>query len=405
MSSQPDYNLADRMRSIEPSPFLAVLHAARKVEARGKKVLYLSVGEPDFQTPDNIKAAGIRAIERGDTRYTAMDGTAALKEAIRLKLARDNALTYEDAQITVTCGGTQAIFNTMFATVGPGDEVILPAPFFPPYISAIRLAGATPVLIPTREADGFVPKAQDIAATITPRTRWLVLNSPSNPTGSVIGSDELAAIASVVRNHPRVLVFSDDIYESISYNDQPFQNIVNVAPDFKDRTVILNGVSKAYAMTGWRVGYLAGPAPLIAGVSQVSANSTFTPSSISQAAAIEALLGPQERLREQKVAYQSRRDMVLMRLRDIPDLSSATPEGAFYVFVNCQRFFGHHTPEGKVIANDLDFVLHALNSEGLAMLQGSAFGMPGYFRISYATAKSTLTEAMDRLTLACQLLQ
>lgn len=359
------------------------------------------MGEPDFETPDNAKAAGIRAIESGDTRYTAMDGTSALKQTICAKLLRDNALDYTPEQITVTVGGTQAIFNTMFATVCEGDEVILPAPYFQPYVTAILLAGAKPVVLQTQEADGFVPKACDIEAVITPRTRWLVLNSPSNPAGAVIGRQDLIDIAAVVRAHPRLLVFSDDIYETIVFDDQPFCNIVNVAPDLKCRTVMLNGVSKAYAMTGWRVGYLAGPKALIAGISQVAANSTFSPSSISQAAAAEALRGPQEQTRLQAQAYQRRRDLVLQRLKAIPGISCAMPRGAFYVFMNCHALLDRTSPLGQRITTDSDFVLHVLNYAGLALVQGSAFGIPGYFRISYAASESTLHEAMDRLASAC----
>lgn len=372
------YRLAPRMRALEPSPFLAVLQAARRVEAQGRKVIYLSMGEPDFATPEHVKQAGIQAIERGETRYTAMDGTVQLKDAICRKLMRDNRLEYQRNQITVTAGGTQAIFNTMLATIGPGDEVILPAPFFQPYVSAILLCGASPVVLPTREEDGFVPRAEHIAKLITGKTRWLILNSPSNPAGAVIGHAELVEIAALLRRHPDVLVFSDDIYESIYYRDEPFSNIVNVAPDLADRTLILNGISKAYAMTGWRIGYLAGPEPLVSAVSQVTATSTFTASSIAQAAAVEALDGTQESLVTQNGAYRNRRDLLIRKVNQIPGLQCRTPDGAFYLFVNCAQFINKRTPDGALVNDDLAFTLHLLNHSGLAGVQGSAFGMPGF---------------------------
>ena len=396
--------LAPRMRGLEPSPFLAVLQAAREVEARGQHVIYLSTGEPDFPTPEHAKQAGIDAIEKGQTRYTAMDGAPQLKDAICRKLLRDNQLAYERSQVTVTAGGTQAIFNTMMASVGPGDEVVLPAPFFQPYASAVRMAGAMPVIAATREDQGFVPQVDDIEKLLTPRTRWLVLNSPSNPAGAVIGHHALKAMADLLRQHPEVLVFSDDIYESIYFGDEPFQNIVNVAPDFAERTLILNGISKAYSMTGWRVGYLAGPAPVISAVSQVTAASTFTASSISQAAAVAALDGPQDSLPAQNSAYRSRRDLVVQMVTKIPGLSCTTPNGAFYLFVNCSKFFGRRTPEGKLIGGDQDFVLHLLDF-GLAAVPGSAFGTPGYFRIAFAATEATLRSAVDRLASACAALQ
>lgn len=399
------YRLAPRMRSLEPSPFLAVLQAAREVEARGRKVVYLSMGEPDFATPEHVKQTGIRAIQRGETRYTAMDGTVQLKDAIGRKLLRDNRLTYQRHQITVTAGGTQAIFNVMLATVGPGDEVILPAPFFQPYLSAILLCGATPVILPTREEEGFMPRAKRIAEVVTEKTRWLILNSPSNPAGAVIDRTELAEIAALLRQHPDVLVFSDDIYESIYYGDEPFSNIVNVAPDLADRTLILNGISKAYAMTGWRIGYLAGPEPLVAAVSQVTATSTFTASSIAQAAAVEALDGPQASLVTQNAAYRNRRDLMVDKVNQIPGLHCRTPDGAFYLFINCSQFVGKRTPEGTLISDDLRFVLHLLNHAGLASVQGSAFGMPGFIRIAYAASEETLNEAADRLAAACMALR
>jgi aspartate aminotransferase len=399
------YRLASRMGELEPSPFLAVLQAAREVESKGKHVIYLSMGEPDFPTPENVKRAGASAIQSGDTRYTAMDGTLKLKDAISRKFLRDNGLSYGRNEITVTAGGTQAIFNAMLATVGPGDEVVLPAPFFQPYVSAILLAGAKPVILKTREEDGFVPQAEHIARVLTERTRWLVLNSPSNPAGSVIGHQQLVEIADILRKYPNVLVFSDEIYESIYFGEERLQNIANVDPEFRSRTLILNGVSKAYSMTGWRIGYLAGPQPLISAVSQITATSTFTASSISQAAAVEALDGPQDLIPLQNEAYQSRRDLLLRRLKEIPGLKCSVPDGAFYLFINCSEFIGRRTGDGKVISSDLDFVLWLLDFAGLAAVQGSAFGTPGFIRISYAASEKTLNEAVDRLAAGCAALQ
>jgi aspartate aminotransferase len=395
------YKLADRMASIDGSPFLAVLRAAKEVEAQGKTVRYLSMGEPDFKTPDHIRQAGIAAIQRGDTGYTAMDGTPQLKSAIAIKMKRDNGLDFAADQITVTLGGTQALFNGMFATTGPGDEVILPAPYFQPYISAIKLAGATPVIVPTREERGFVLTAEDLIPAISDKTRWLILNSPSNPAGTVIEACELVRLAEVLRGHPDIMIWTDDIYESIVFDGRKFENIINLAPDLKDRTVILNGVSKAYAMTGWRVGYLCGPAPVIEAISQVCATQTFAPCSITQAAAAEALTSSQDIVHQRRDAYEARRNLVCDRLRLIPGITIADPKGAFYAFPSCHSFFGKCTPEGNVIETDLDFVLYVLRSQGLATVQGSAFGLPGYFRISFAADEEVLADALDLLRAAC----
>ncbi|MFT4439075.1 pyridoxal phosphate-dependent aminotransferase [Caballeronia sp. 15715] len=401
MGQQFDYTFAARMGRLEPSPFYIIQSAAAEIERNGIEVLYLSIGEPDFDTPHRIKNAAVEAIVRGDTKYTASDGTKQLKKAIQLKFSRDNGLSYADNEITVTMGGVQAIFNTFMATVSAGDEVILPAPYFSPYASAISLSGATAVLLKTQERHGFIPQPEEIEALITSRTRWLVLNSPSNPSGAVISSEMLQEIAEVVRRHPRLLVFSDDMYETIRFDDRPFANIVNAVPDFRGRTVILNGVSKAYAMTGWRMAYLAGPKELISGISQVSATSAFAPNSISQAAAVEALSGPQEKTRAQSDAYEKRRDILLAGLSKIAGLTFTRPAGAFFVLVNCQQFFGKRTAAGRIIENDVDFVLHCLRSESVAFMPGSGFGMPGYFRISFAASEPVLYEALKRIQNIC----
>ena len=394
------YRLASRMAAIEPSPFLAVLRAAREVERQGREVLYLSMGEPDFETPEHVREAGVSAIRRGETRYTAMDGTPALKAAIAEKTERDNRLTYVADEITVTLGGTQGIFNGMFATVGPGDEVVLPAPYFQPYLSAIRLAGATPVIVQTREEDDFNLSPEALTAAITTKTRWVILNSPSNPSGAVVGPETLAALADVLRRHPDVLVWSDDIYESIQFHGR-FENIVNVAPDLRDRTVILNGVSKAYAMTGWRVGWLCGPAPLIEAISQVSATQTFTPCSITQAGAVEALTGDQASVAAQCAVYAARAARMTDGLGAIPGLTLAPPRGAFYAFPGCHALMGTTTPGGETVRSDLDLALHVLRHSGVASVGGSAFGTPGHLRLSFAASEDVLDRALDGIASAC----
>lgn len=389
------------MSRVGRSSFHALQHAAREAERLGRDVLYLSVGEPGFETPFHVKEAAIRAIHEGQTRYTATDGTPSFKAAIQRKFRRDNQLIYATNEITVAMGGVQAIFNTFMATIGPGDEVILPAPFFSPYLSSVSLTGAEPIVLMTREEDGFVPRAKDIAALLTPRTRWLVLNSPANPSGAIIGEQELREIAAVLQDHPRALVFSDDIYEAIRLDDQPFKNIVNVVPSFRDRTVILNGVSKSYAMTGWRMAYLAGPAPLIESITELANSSAFAPNSISQIAATEALDGPQHLIRDHNEAYRQKRDLLLKLLDEIPQLSYVRPSGTFFLLVNWQQFLGVTTRSGHLLANDVDFVLHLLREANIAFMPGSAFGLPGYFRISFAVAGTTLREAIGRLAAAC----
>lgn len=396
-----NYPLAARMGAIEESPFLAVIRAVQKVERSGRQVHDLSRGEPDSETPEIVKLAGIEAIETGNTRYTAMDGTEALQAAIAAKMLRDNDLNYGPNQITVTAGGTQAIFNAMMATVGPGDEVILPAPFFPPYLSAIRLAGATPVLVETFPETSFALTAAALEKALTPKTRWVVLISPCNPSGSVIEADELTAIAEVLRGYPDVMVWSDDIYESIIYDGRKFRNIINVAPDFFDRTVILNGVSKAYSMTGWRLGYLCGPAPLIEAATQVAANSTFSVNAISQAAAVVALTADQGTIDEQCREYQARRDIVYEGLAAIPSMSIVRPKGSFYAFPGCQGFMGKSAPNGRKLETDLDFVLYILETAGVALLPGSAFGLAGYARFSFAANQTVLRDAVTRIASAC----
>lgn len=394
--------LAPRVQVLAPSPFLAVQRAAREVEDEGRDVHYLSIGEPDFETPERVKRAGIDAITRNHTRYTATDGIPELKTAIIDKLVRDNNFRYELDEITVTPGGTQAIFNTMLATVGSGDEVILQTPFFPPYFPAVQVAGATPVLLESQPEHDFVPQPKDIARLISPRTRWLVLNSPSNPSGAVIDRETLAEIAEVVRAHPQVLVLSDDMYETVLFDDAEFVNILSVAPDLRDRSLILNGVSKAYAMTGWRIGYLAGPRDLIAGITQVGSCSHFSTSSISQAAAAEALSGPQDSTRVQRDSYQARRDLIVDLLENVPDLPTTRPRGAFFLLADCTAYFGSCTASGDVIGSDVDFAVALLRRHGVATMPGSAFGSPGYIRITFAASVDTLRAAGPLIERFCR---
>jgi aspartate aminotransferase len=401
MNSPFDYRLAPRMNAVRPSSFAAVLRLAREKEARGEPVLDLSIGEPDFETPAEIKEAGIRAIRTNNTRYTASDGTAALKRAIMDKFSRDNSLQYRPDEILVTNGGVQGIFNTFQATIGPGDEVILPAPYFTPYLSSIKLAGGTPIVLETREEEGFVPQPEAIAAVLSQRTRWLVLNSPTNPSGAVFTREQLSAIADVLRPHPRVLVLSDDIYETIRFTEGPYVNIINADPSFKDRTVILNGVSKAYAMTGWRLAYLAGPSELIGGIAQVSFSSAFTPNSISQAAAQQAISGPQTSTRVQSESYKARMVILAELMKDIPKLTFHRSQGTFFLLVNCRAFIGLRRVDGELVRDDVDFVLHALSTQSIAFMPGSTFGAPGYFRISFAASEAVIREAVSRLKAFC----
>ncbi|RKT98717.1 aspartate aminotransferase [Burkholderia sp. Nafp2/4-1b] len=392
-----NYTSSKRLGLLSLSPFHVVLHAANEEANRGRDVIYLSVGEPGYVTPENVKEAAIRAIRDNKTRYTATEGTVELRTAIRDKLIRDNDLTYALDEITVTMGGVQAIFNLLMATVEDGDEIVLPAPFFSPYLSSIQLSGAKPILLQTQNAHGFVPRASEIEELLTPRSRWLVLNSPSNPSGAVIDEDELRRIAAVVERHPRLMVLSDDMYEALRFDSGPFRNILNVAPGLANRTVVLNGVSKTYSMTGWRLAYLAGPKPIIAAVTQVSLSTAFAPNSISQVAATEALVGPQTEIAMQVEEYKARRDALVEALKVIPDLPFAIPRGTFFLFANCEAYLGLKDASGRLVETDLDLVLHVLRETGVALMPGSGFGTPGHIRISFAAPEKRLKEAVGRL--------
>ncbi len=396
--------IAERLSRIKPSPTIAVSQKARELKAAGRDVISLGVGEPDFDTPDNIKAAGIAAIQRGDTKYTAVDGTAELKAAISAKFKRDNGLDYAPDQITVGTGGKQVIFNALMATLDPGDEVIIPAPYWVSYPDMAILAEGKPVIVPCGQNNLFKMQAEDLEAAITPKTKWLILNSPSNPTGAAYGRAEMKALTDVLKRHSHVWVLTDDIYEHLVYDGFEFTTPVQVEPALYERTLTMNGVSKAYCMTGWRIGFAGGPAELIKAMAKVQSQSTTNPSSISQAAAVEALNGPQDFIAEHNKVFKERRDLVAGRLTTCPGLQCHKPEGAFYVYPSCAGAIGKKTPDGKTIETDEDFVTYLLEAEGVSAVHGEAFGLSPYFRISYATATEVLEEACDRIQRACEAL-
>ena len=394
--------LAERLSAIKPSPTIAVTNLARELKAAGRDVIGLGAGEPDFDTPDHIKAAAIEAINAGDTKYTAVDGTPALKEAVVQKFKRENGLDYRTDEITVGTGGKQVIYNALMATVDPGDEVIIPAPYWVSYPDMTLLAGGTPVIVNCPEQTGFKLRAEDLEAAITERTKWLILNSPNNPTGAALSSGELRAIADVLMRHPHVWVISDDIYEHLVYDNFEFRTIAAIEPGLKDRCLTMNGVAKAFAMTGWRIGYAGGPTTLIKAMAKVQSQSTSNPCSISQAASVAALNGPIDFMAERAATFKARRDMVAGYLNQAPGLRCHTPEGAFYVYPSCAGAIGKTTPEGQAIANSEDFSRYLLESEGVACVHGTAFGMDPYFRISYATSTEALEDACGRIIRACE---
>ncbi len=396
--------LASRLDRIQPSPTIAVTTLAQELKAAGRDVIGLGAGEPDFDTPANIRAAGIKAIDGGETRYTAVDGTPALKKAIVAKFARENGLDYAVSEITVASGGKQIIYNAMVATLDPGDEVIIPAPYWVSYPDIVNLADGVPVFVACSENNHFKLTPQSLAAAITPKTKWLILNSPSNPTGAAYSADELAGLAAVLMQHPHVWVLTDDMYEHLLYDGRQFATIAAVAPQMKARTLTMNGVSKAYCMTGWRIGYAAGPVALIKAMAKVQSQSTSNPCSISQAAAVEALNGPQDFIPRHNESFVARRDRVVALLNEAEGIRCLTPDGAFYVYPSCAGLIGKRTPAGKVIETDGDFVSYLLESEGVAVVQGTAFGLAPYFRISYATSMENLEEACLRIKRACSAL-
>ena len=386
---------------VKPSATLAVTAQARALKAEGRDVIGLGAGEPDFDTPENIKAAAIAAIQRGETKYTDVDGLPELKAAVVAKFARENGLTYTSAQIHVAPGGKAVLYNALVATLSPGDEVIVPAPYWVSYPDMVLLAGGEPVVVVGHEADGFKLKPEALEAAITPRTKWLILNSPSNPTGAAYTRAELEALAEVLRRHPQVWVMTDDMYEHLIYGDFDYTTIAQVAPDLYDRTLTINGVSKAYAMTGWRIGYAGGPKPLIDLMRKVAGQTTSNPSSISQWAAVEALNGPQDFIAERGKAFEMRRDLVVSMLNQATGIRCPNPEGAFYVYPSIEGLIGKTTEAGVVIDGDETFTTELLNAEGVAVVQGTAFGLSPYFRISYATSETVLEEACGRIQRFC----
>ncbi|HEY5290188.1 MAG TPA: pyridoxal phosphate-dependent aminotransferase [Caulobacteraceae bacterium] len=389
------------LRRVKPSATSAASTKARALRAAGRDVISLDAGEPDLDTPNNIKEAAIRAIREGKTKYTDIDGIPELKEAICAKFKRENGLAYTPAQINVSPGGKPVIFNAMMASLEPGDEVVIPAPYWVSYPDMVLLAGGTPRFVVTTAENGFKMKPADLEAAIGERTRWLILNSPSNPSGAAYTAAELKALAEVLLRHPRVWILTDDMYEHLVFGDFAFRTIAQVEPALYDRTLTMNGVSKAYAMTGWRIGYAGGPAPLIAAMRKVMSQSTSNPASISQWAAVEALNGPQDFIKPNAVMFEGRRDLVVSMLNQTSGLSCPTPEGAFYVFPSCAGLIGKTAPSGKVLATDGDFADALLESEGVSVVFGEAFGLSPFFRISYATSNALLEDACQRIQRFC----
>ncbi|MGA7450498.1 MAG: pyridoxal phosphate-dependent aminotransferase [Rhodoplanes sp.] len=393
--------LADSLSRIKPSATMAVADKARVLKAAGRDVIGLGAGEPDFDTPDNIKQAAIKAIERGETKYTAVDGIPELKAAVARKFKRENDLAYKPSQISVGAGSKHVLYNALMATLNPGDEAIIPAPSWVSYPEMVLLAGGTPVEVKTTSESGYKLTAEALVRAITPKTKWLILNSPSNPTGAAYTREELKALTDVLVKHEQVFVLTDDIYEHLVYDDFLFSTVAQVEPRLYDRTLTVNGVSKAYCMTGWRIGFAGGPEQLIKAMATVQSQSTSNPCSISQWASIEALDGPKDFIPKNNKAFKERRDLVVSMLNQAKGLHCPMPVGAFYVFPSCAGTMGKTAPSGKTITNDEDFVTELLDAEGVAVVQGSAFGFGPNFRISYATATPVLQEACERIQRFC----
>jgi aspartate aminotransferase len=393
--------ISDSLNRIQPSATIAISNKAMTLKAEGRDVIGLAAGEPDFDTPQNIKDAAIKAIQAGKTKYTAVDGIPELKKAICDKFKRENGLDYKPSQVSVGTGGKQVLFNALMATVNPGDEVIVPAPYWVSYPDIVMLAGGTPVFVEGKLENGFKLQAADLEKAITPKTKWLILNSPSNPSGAAYSRAELKALTDVLVKHPNVWVLSDDMYEHLVYDDFEFTTPAQVEPKLYERTLTMNGVSKSYCMTGWRIGYGAGPEQLIKAMAKLQSQSTSNPSSIAQWAAVEALNGPQAFIGENNKVFRQRRDLVVSMLNQAKGISCPTPEGAFYVYPSCLGCIGKTAPSGNVIRNDEDFVTELLAAEGVAAVHGAAFGMSPFFRISYATATNVLEDACNRIQRFC----
>ncbi|BCH31517.1 aminotransferase [Mesorhizobium sp. L-8-10] len=389
--------LADALSRVKPSATIAVTQKAREMKAKGRDVISLGAGEPDFDTPDNVKEAAIAAIKRGETKYPPVSGIVPLREAIAQKFKRENNLDYRPEQTIVGTGGKQILFNAFMATLNPGDEVVVPTPYWVSYPEMVALCGGTAVFAETTIDNGFKLKPEALEKAITPRTKWLVMNSPSNPSGAAYTAEELKAIADVLLKHPHVWILTDDMYEHLTYGDFVFKTIAEVEPALYERTLTMNGVSKAYAMTGWRIGYAAGPVALIKAMDMIQGQQTSGACTIAQWASVEALNGPQDFVRKNKAIFQGRRDLVVSMLNQARGISCPSPEGAFYVYPSCAGLIGKKTPAGKVIANDETFVGELLEAEGVAVVHGSAFGLGPNFRISYATSEALLEEACNRI--------
>ncbi len=391
--------VSNSLKRIKPSPTMAVTSKAREMRAAGKDVIGLGAGEPDFDTPDNIKDAAIEAIRRGDTKYTAVDGTPDLKKAIQNKFLRENNLSYELDQITVGTGGKQVLYNAFMATINKGDEVIIPAPYWVSYPDIILLANGKPKIVKCEEKNNFKLTPNQLKKAISKKTKWLILNSPSNPTGSAYTKKEIEELAKILIKNKNIYILSDDIYEHVIYDDFKFFTIAQIQ-SLKARTLTMNGVSKSYSMTGWRIGYAAGPKEIIKAMAKIQSQSTSNPTSISQAAAVEALNGTQDFIRTRSNSFKERRNFVVKKLNEIKGISCLKPEGAFYVFPSCKKLLGKKTK----IKSDKDFVEKLLEKSEVAVVQGSAFGLNGYFRISYATSMENLKKALERIKIFCETL-
>ncbi|TNB48356.1 pyridoxal phosphate-dependent aminotransferase [Martelella lutilitoris] len=393
--------LADALSRVKPSATIAVAQKARDLKAKGRDVISLGAGEPDFDTPDNIKQAAIEAINRGETKYTPVPGIQPLREAIAAKFKRENNLDYKPSQTIVGTGGKQILFNAFMATLNPGDEVVIPAPYWVSYPEMVALCGGTPVFVSATKENNYKLQAEDLEKAITPKTKWFIFNSPSNPSGAAYTHDELKALTDVLMRHENVWVLTDDMYEHLTYGDFKFVTPVEVESGLYDRTLTMNGVSKAYAMTGWRIGYAAGPEVLIKAMTTIQSQQTSGACSIAQWASVEALNGTQDFIPERKAAFEKRRDLVVSMLNQATGIECPVPEGAFYVYPSCAALMGKTAPTGKVMETDEDFVTELLESEGVAVVHGSAFGLGPNFRISYATSEAELEDACNRIQRFC----
>lgn len=393
--------LSEALERVAPSATVAISQKARNLAQEGRDIIALSAGEPDFDTPLHVRDAAKRAMDEGKTRYTNVDGIPELKEAVAAKFRRDNGLDVTAADCFVSSGGKQIIFNALMATLNPGDEVVVPVPYWVSYPEIVRLCGAEPVFAVADASTGFKLKPDVLEAAITPKTKWLILNTPSNPTGAAYTAEELKGLAEVLMRHPHVHILTDDIYEVLVYDGGTFATIAQVEPKLQPRTLTMNGVSKSHAMTGWRIGYCTGPRPLLAAMTKLQSQSTTNPSSVSQWAAVEALNGPQDFLAEWRQVFQARRDLVVKGLNANTGLDCLTPEGAFYVFPSCKRLLGKTSAGGKRLETDEDFVMALLEETGVALVHGTAFGLPGHFRLSYAASNAELEEAVRRIQGFC----